>query len=437
MPNDDDAMNASNPGEVSSVRDHEMVDIVNIEEQPLLNPVGNQDEDQRHQMIVPGGPLVHPDHPQGQQEFRQAPPPVVPHGPLQLIDEAEWFNRNALRDEPYGQDSYANQKEAFERVQEEKSYQREVHSRFFQQQTKEDESKQDERDRQLEKWRDLDIDLETGCGEILKVSLKDLAAHSDTVFAMATNRHLFTFEENGETVIDRGTKGQAQLSLSLNAYSKESVQAFLNVLFQLNEMHATPAVATVTTATMSMPSEEYVVDCCRLAHYLQCTSLLETLVETVLLPSVDSDNCLSMCQLADQLAIPVLLETSLDHMLSTVKDVEAQPIWDDLAPELRNWIQNIQSILRSSNRKHVYFSSFNEYLALLTEQHRYYKERLEEAVEQQSQNMAGTPSWLYTQEKIDRQAERVRTMNRFLMEQKKVFGNNDNGTNQHSIYNST
>lgn len=188
---------------------------------------------------------------------------------------------------------------------------------------------------------------------------------------------------------------------------------------------------------MSTPlPDEHVVDCCRLAHYLQCQTLLNDLVGNVLLPSVDSDNCMSLCHLADQLGLPSLLEASLNHMQATVADVESEPMWGELAPDLRHKIQTIQGILASSNRKYVYFSTFNEYLALLSEQYQYYAERLDEAVDQQRRNVpAGSPSWTYAQQKIDQQAERLRTLKFKLMEQKKVFGNRNEGKNMYSIYN--
>jgi hypothetical protein len=169
-----------------------------------------------------------------------------------------------------------------------------------------------------------------------------------------------------------------------------------------------------------------------LAHYLQCTELLDCLVHKILIRSVDSANCMSLAQLADQLHLPALLEASLNHMMRSLGCLEEHEIWGDLTPELQERIRVIQQLLQSSvnqsrggQRQKLYFSSFTEYLAMFAEQVDYYLERLTEAKLQQDQKQQEqrhtTPAWEYAQTKIDQQQERVRILKVVLAEQKKLF----------------
>jgi hypothetical protein len=132
---------------------------------------------------------------------------------------------------------------------------------------------------------------------------------------------------------------------------------------------------------------------------------------------------MSICQLADQLHLPCLLEASLGHMMQRLGCLEDHEIWGDLTPELQDRITAIKSLLQSSNRRQIFFSSFTEYLAMFAEQVDYYRERLTEAKLQQDQHCHDSRGWGYAQEKIDRQSDRVRTLRMVLADQKKLFRN--------------
>lgn len=144
-----------------------------------------------------------------------------------------------------------------------------------------------------------------------------------------------------------------------------------------------------------------------------------------------------------------------------------------MGPELKKEIQALRGILKSSNRKQIYFSTYHEYLALLAEQHQYYKERLQDAKdsytvrlneekkliqeldslqeERKSNWFGGGYSNIrldrkiacledrlkglvkgkeYVKPKIDRQIRKVDTLKTLLEEQKKIFGGGREENNQ-------
>mmetsp|Transcript_9079 Transcript_9079/g.22515 ORF Transcript_9079/g.22515 Transcript_9079/m.22515 type:complete len:439 (-) Transcript_9079:120-1436(-) len=415
------------------------------------------------------------DEPQQLQQPRQL---------LQLIDEEEWFNiyglRQASDDLTLNANANANDREISERVARENSYQKEISAKIFAQEEQANESNHEKRSRQLQQWTTEAIDIvttnfyneeegiESSAAEkndeivVIRTNLKDLASRSDTVFAMASNQHLFHSRENES---DPNAKTD-NLSFSLVEYSTESVKIFLKVLL------------SSTKDEDSIPPE-FVIDSCRLAHYLQCQQLLDSIVDDYLMApgSIDHENCRFLCKLADELSIPRLWEASVNHMLtsldkfeetnnnsSTTKSNSDSNLWSDLSPALKAEIQTLRGILRSSNRKQVYFSTYHEYLALLAEQLQYYRERLEDAeycqanrletetrlneeleslrtekasngwyrnrnarldrqIETLSQRLEGLSRGSnYAATKIERQRKRVNALRALWKEQKKVFG---------------
>lgn len=314
---------------------------------------------------------------------------------LAIQDEAEWLRRYGLNGEPhYGADSYANQQEAKHRVQAQEDYQAHIHAKLFEGQTPADRR----RNTQLDNWSNQVVKIVAASGQPIECNLKYLAACSDTVFTMAEARPHFETDET------------QPLLLSLTEYSHDGVLHFLNLLNQYSKSDVS-----------FRPKEHLIVECCQIACYLQCNALLDDVLVPLLVQSVDSANCLSLCQLADQLNLPALLEASVNHMIQRLGSVEDHEIWADLTPELQDRIQAIQHILQSTNRRQLFFSSFDEYLALFAEQVDYYKERLEDAIHQQSQHPEHSPGWIYAQTKIDQQRERVRILKLVLQEHKRLF----------------
>eukprot|EP00526_Cylindrotheca_closterium_P014065 CAMPEP_0113647522 /NCGR_PEP_ID=MMETSP0017_2-20120614/25163_1 /TAXON_ID=2856 /ORGANISM="Cylindrotheca closterium" /LENGTH=342 /DNA_ID=CAMNT_0000559599 /DNA_START=65 /DNA_END=1089 /DNA_ORIENTATION=+ /assembly_acc=CAM_ASM_000147 len=316
---------------------------------------------------------------------------------LQLEDEEEWLRRNGLMDQShFGDASEYNQSEARRRVQDQANYQKEVHNKLFEKEQQEDQSLEQNRQNRLNDWKEERIVLVAADmqEDPISVNLAMLASHSDTVFTMAESRAHY---------------GSSALSVSLPDYSSKAVQAFLDMLSE-----------TYLSAEESTILYDHIIDACRLAHYLQCNELLEKIVK-ILIPEIDSANCLSLCQLADQLALPSLMEASLGFVMKRLTSLETHEVWNELGSELQDQIQAIQAILKSNNRRDLFFSSFTEYVAVFAEQVQYYKERLVDARMQQEQHDQNSPAWAYTQDKINRQAERVETLKIMLAEQKRIF----------------
>lgn len=395
---------------------------------------------------------------------------------LAIQDEAEWFRRYGLRGEPhYGADSYANREEAKERVRAQEEYQRTIHARFFREEEEEGSTfgagglnaKPNARTAQLQAWANQVVELRGSPLEpstsghpdqdkhnhkhIIRVNLQYLASHSDTVYTMAQSRIHFQRHHHQQQIeqlpkdppadptdppaspalqsmcsstIPENTK--EVLVVSLDEYSVEAIHVLLELLDDGDPL--------------ACLHEEQVVEVCRLAHYLQCTVLLDETLTPLLVKSVDSSNCMSLCQLADSLEIPALLEASCHHMMRSLGSLEQHEVWGDLTPELKDRIQTIRKLLESRNSKILFFSSFDEYLALFAEQVDYYRERLEDAQRSQerlaqaaSQQPAtgravrlaargpSQKAWDYAQSKIDEQKERVKVLKLVLQEQKKLF----------------
>ena len=149
-----------------------------------------------------------------------------------------------------------------------------------------------------------------------------------------------------------------------------------------------------------------VVQVCCMADYLQNIELRDVL-ERILQQSIDTSNCLSLCQLADQLGMPTLFELALQHMMETLEgsrngslleDVDSHAAGESttlsssssmavLTPELRERIALIQTAIQSSvhdtQRSKLYFHSVKEYIALFAERVQYFQERLAQAKEDQ------------------------------------------------------
>ena len=60
---------------------------------------------------------------------------------------------------------------------------------------------------------------------------------------------------------------------------------------------------------------------CRLASYLQCTSLLGNALLPGLVAKVQDDNALDLCELADELYLPLLLQGGRDHIYETINSI--------------------------------------------------------------------------------------------------------------------
>lgn len=92
-------------------------------------------------------------------------------------------------------------------------------------------------------------------------------------------------------------------------------------------------------------------------------------IETILAYSIDTDNCMALVQLADQLNLNTLLERSLSHMMQSMQSIEDMDKESHLlTPELAQRIQLMKAALESSihnnTNSRLYFSSLDEYISL-------------------------------------------------------------------------
>jgi hypothetical protein len=218
-------------------------------------------------------------------------------------------------------------------------------------------------------------------------------------------------------------KEKSDMLVSLKEFPEESVQAFLALV---------NSTATSSNTNVELPGD-VVVDCCRIAHYLQNDTILATMTN-VLLQSIDTANCLSICQLADSLSLCELFESAVQYLIKSLgmnsKNEDGvndgEETWDCLTSELQERILAIKAALQSSvhanNTNHrLYFSSLTEYISIFAETVQYYRERLAAAKEDHMSMVPGTNAWIDTDRKIRRQECRVQTLETVWAEQKRLF----------------
>lgn len=171
-----------------------------------------------------------------------------------------------------------------------------------------------------------------------------------------------------------------------------------------------------------------IIEIIKLSHFLQCNILLDTLV-TIVESSIDLENCLSICCLADALNLTLLFESSVNFVIKRLDafsggcgigvdddDVvednahdddgkgkteeegvgdcddeysnnNIEEIWKSLPYDLRSRVLTMRNILRSSiigrgsKMSGIFFSSGNEFLAIFRETIELQQERLTESRE--------------------------------------------------------
>jgi hypothetical protein len=349
---------------------------------------------------------------------------AVVHEYPQIQDLDDWLRTNGLPAQSNSSSTTLDRVEERERFLEFERYQTAMHESIFAQEMQQEVLQQQEREKQLRKWQDCKINLLAAHGKVvMNVPLQPMAAACETIFTMASCRRHFQLQQStgGGTDTTTGCNDSSSdykedgkeknLLFSLDDFTESSIHDFVSVVLdEANVENLTP---------------DAIVDCCQIAHYVQNTSVFDATVE-ILLASIDTSNCLSLCYLADKLNIPLLFERSVGHLMHSVGSLENGSCWQDFTVELRNRILAIKQAIQSSihdQRRTLYFSSLDEYIAIFTERCQYYRERLAEAKEQQQQ-CTDTSSLKYTQyvhDKIDRQERRVTTLEIALAEQKKLF----------------
>lgn len=328
---------------------------------------------------------------------------------LQIIDFDEYLRNNGLGNgsEQESQQSESNRVAEAAVFEEQSRYQESIHEAIFSEGEAQERLVREKRQQLIDSWSDVRIEVATASCIIPEIPLKPLAESCDTVFALGSSwNHFASSNDNRQ--------------LSLEHFDSQSVREFLGLVMGNKRMEEIPADA--------------VVDCCQIAHYLQNSTILEETVE-ILTHSIDTDNCMPICQLADNLNLPNLFETSLSYMMKSLGDMENNDAWEDLSGELKEQIGFIQKAIQSSihsQRSRLYFSSLDEYLAIFAETVQYNQERLAEAKESHSQTTSRGNAWTDTQTKIERQERRVRTIEAVMKEQKKLFSKREGDANKNA-----
>jgi hypothetical protein len=331
---------------------------------------------------------------------------------LQIQDFDEYLRNNGLGNgaEQESQPSESNRDAEASVFEEQSRYQASIHEAIFSEGEAEESLEQEKRQKLIDSWSHVLIEVATASCIIPEIPLKPLAESCDTVFALGSTWNHFASSDSSDE----------KMQLSLEQFHTQSVREFLGLVMGNRRMEEIPADA--------------VVDCCQIAHYLQNSTILEETV-AILTHSIDTENCMSICQLADQLNLPTLFESALSYMMKSLGDMETNDAWEDLSGELKERIGIIQKAIQSSihsQRSRLYFSSLDEYLAIFAETVQYNRERLAEAKESHSQSTSTGHAWMDTQTKIERQERRVRTLEAVMKEQKKLFSKREADVNNNS-----
>lgn len=330
--------------------------------------------------------------------------------PLLAIESLDHFmERHGIVDaEQYGSQSERNLAEERLAVQQELDYQQGIHQSIFGNEAPAEQADDDitsKRAQFLGSIRKETIMIKTCKEQIRNVPLQKMAESCETVFALASFQQSHQEEE----------EHAKQLTFSLKSFQHEAVVEFLAIVLEDKKPEEVSA--------------DHAVECCEIARYMQCERVLEALVE-ILMESIDTSNCMSLCLLADRLDLSQLFERSMAQMIQSVGNLQQHELWQDFHPELRKRIMDMEKVMKSSihsNKNKLYFGSMEEYLSIFCENVQYYRERLAEAKERQAQEPASSAgharSWEYAQAKIEHQEARLRTLELVLKEQKELFGN--------------
>eukprot|EP00956_Cyclotella_meneghiniana_P042481 scaffold248491_cov93-Cyclotella_meneghiniana.AAC.1 len=339
--------------------------------------------------------------------------------------------------------------------------------------------------------------------------VKPLVSLCETVRRAVISRSRFSVpksdiqtQNSGET--SKQVKGKGHiLELSLMEFDEMAVLQFIDVVVSLFH-HMSSCEDNVTESETTLISrkrriitdktqdnqnqhalyliqhkitEQHIVECLRISHYLQCSVMLEVLA-SVLEESIDSHNCMSICSLADLYNLQSLFEASVNHVVGRLDALQGkqngdnndevndkedpseddrmqQEIWKSLPHELRSRILTMRNVMRSSvigrgsKVSGVFFSNGDEFLAIFRETLCDLRERLSEARERRAEvihereveweiRRRRRGSWFdsseeakcsfvysgdvqYAMAKIQKQDQRIKTLETFYDEQKLIF----------------
>jgi hypothetical protein len=371
---------------------------------------------------------------------------------------------------------------------------------------------------------------EQNIGTVITVQLSNTTSRIFPILSLIefcdTATSVFTWQKRiaTDTSYDRPTSSSSEaeaklnnpiiMELSLVEFDADAAISFMEVLVSIYEHQTTRARDTTGTNPMSqdnnasmsrkqhmdidteelskqhlriliddgMIPERHIVECLKLAHYLQCRIVLDTLA-TILEQSIDSHNCMAICSLADALNLHALFEASVNFVIerldafqgTAVNESEEETpspcssscdcgdddkegfgeIWASLPYDLRSRVMTMRNVMRSSiigrgsKVSGLFFSSAAEFLAIMSETIRDQEERLTEARKRNDEFiLERREEWdikcqqrgpwfdrsvgarnefvygadvLYTLDKIEKQSRRLDTLRSFYEDQKLIF----------------
>mmetsp|Transcript_48516 Transcript_48516/g.58743 ORF Transcript_48516/g.58743 Transcript_48516/m.58743 type:complete len:361 (-) Transcript_48516:335-1417(-) len=308
-----------------------------------------------------------------------------------------------------------------ERVREATKYQNEIHHAIF------GEEKVDETKRAfLDRCKDVKISLRTaGGGVINAIPLAPLAEACDFVYTFASSEHWFSKDGTG-------------MEICLEEFGSDVVSLFLKIIG--GDDGGGGGGGGSATAVTDIPADS-IVECCKLAHFLQCPTVLDEIV-SVIEGAIDAKNCTCICALADELQLHSLFEKAVSFAIKSLDDMENDAVWDDVPLTLKNKVLSMRNVVLSSvlargKKGNVFFSSSSEFLAIFADHVRYQEERLREAklrnkeiLEERSVGgrrlqSSSRGSVEDAAVKIAKQERRLCTLKVFYREQKAIFGRKD------------
>jgi hypothetical protein len=418
-----------------------------------------------------------------------------------------------IDDQAGGEFNGLNRLEAIKRVRDEEAYRDEVIEKY-QSLQHEGSSKQRQNSSPLPvKERKGVISLLLANKTSYEIPVQPLVAFCDTVERMVDSRDRYGIQEGGKFHItptnlyqEEGENNDPIIEISLVEFDADATMEFVGVLHVLHDHKQKGAIPVRNDGSSELSrkrmidevdddmsnacrealigdgkiSGHHIVECLKLAHYLQCRVILETLT-SILELSIDSRNCMAICSLADSLNLKSLFEASVNYVIERLDafqgtsdregdseaklsfsnddeddaDGESNELWISLPNELRCRIITMRNVMRSSvigrgsKVSGLFFSSGEEFLAIFRETIRDQKERLAEAKERSEEIIrerteqwavrSQRRGWLfdhssdakmdfihgadvkYSLEKIESQSLRVKTLENFYEEQRAIF----------------
>lgn len=257
-----------------------------------------------------------------------------------------------------------------------------------------------------------------------QMPLLKMVDQCDVIYSFVHSYHLL---RNGK---------ESELEFCLEQFCPNSVYSFLRLL----------GLDGVIMKVQDIPSGE-IIECCRIAHFLQCRNLLDPIVDLIK-ENVDAENCVSICLLADQLQIPALMNESMSLILDRLDMIQKNDLWNDFPLALKNHVITLRnaassSIVGGGKQGRVLFTSGKEFLAIFSDIIREHRERLIEAkrrqqeiIDERTDRNKGfvMPCDVHGGDvkdaaiKIAKQEARIRTLEAFYNEQKIIFSRDDDGT---------